>query len=330
MAVPLDDLIAALDADRPETLAALDARGFLVRGDDTLDSYRDRIRRVLAGGQELQQQLAATGEVKLFETFPVTAADAITPEIMDEAARTTWGLYRFSIDWVPGFFLRHGMGCLWGGCAVTEPESGFTVFLVRHSFAASPRWFIYNREELLSHELCHVARMALDDCTFEEHFAYATAHSRLRRYIGNWFQTKWDAILFLLPVLVLLTAEAVRTFTMLEYAIWPFWIIALAYPIFLQVRNQLQRRLFFQAFRGLQQAGCRYPAAVLFRCVREEIYELSWFRNDPGAFAEWLRIQASRSLKWQVIKYRFIDNAEEEMSASQTEAENKGDGDGCA
>ena len=328
MAVSLDDLLAALDAGRTETLAALDARGFLFRNDDTVESFRTRLLRMREGASGLQQELTTASSVKLFDTFVVQAEDAIPSAIMQEAARTTWGLYRFSVDWVPGFFLRRGIGWLWGGCAVTDPETGFTIFLVRHSFAASPRWFIYQREELLSHELCHVARMALDDSAYEEHFAYATAHSRLRRYIGNWFQSKYDAVWFLLPVLLLLAAETVRTFTMLEYQIWPFWLLALAYPLFLLVRNHLQRRKFFQAFRVLLLAGCRCPAAMLFRCVGEEIAELAgWTGRDSATILESLRAKATGSLKWQVMIYRFIDNAD--SSNLSADSDNSGEEDGC-
>jgi len=308
---PLADLLEQLDPARPETLAATDARGLLWRNRDTVETYRERVRRILDEGEKLLPKLADGAELKLFDTFPVTAADAIPAEIMNEAAQTTWGLYRFAINWVPGFFLRRGMGALWGGCAAIDPETFFTVFLVRHSFANSPHWFLYDRKELLAHELCHVARMTLDDPAYEEHFAYATAQSRLRRYMGNWFQTKWDAILFLLPVLILLAAESLRTFGPVHYPIWPFWLLALTYPGFLLVRNQRQRQTFFQAFLALRTAGCGYPAAVLFRCDAAEIAELARQRKQtPDVLLGGLRQKAQSSLKWQVIVYRFIDHPE--------------------
>ncbi len=42
------------------------------------------------------------------------------------------------------------------------------------------------RQELLAHELCHIARIALDSTLYEETFAYQVSPSPLRRL--------WDAI----------------------------------------------------------------------------------------------------------------------------------------
>lgn len=316
MAVTVADLVAGLDPARPETMAALDAHGFLVCSDDTVETYRERLLKIAAAGDELNGQLERDGSVTLFETFTVTTADRIPAEIMVDAARITWNLYRFSIDWVPGFFLKKGIGLLWGGCAVTDPETFSSIFLIRHNFARRPRWFIYRRDELMSHELCHIARMVLDDRQYEEHFAYATATSRLRRYMGNCFQTKYDALFFLLPVLVLLVAESIRTFGGCGYPIWPFWLLALFYPTFLLVRNQLQRICFFKALLALSACGCRFPRAVLFRCGREEIATLAGFhRREAAALSSRVREWATSSLKWQVIVFRFFDNTDGESFA---------------
>ncbi len=306
---PFDrDIIAAIQQNDLVMAATLDANGLLLRGDDDWCSFADRLVTYQQTYNRFESQLADEQEVTLFDSFKFRNQNRITPEIMAEAAEVTRKLYHFSIDWVPGFFLSRNIGPLWGGCAITDPEDFLTVFLVRNSFADRPRWFIYSRRELLSHELCHAARMVLDDNQYEEHFAYQTAHSRLRRYIGNCFQTKYDALLFLLPILLLLGAEIFRTLTGSYYPIWPFWCLAGIYPFFLICRNQLQRNRYFKARASLMACGCSAPEAVLFRCNSQEMKEIATRRSTPENLLAFLRQKSSLQLKWQVIMYRFFDN----------------------
>ena len=219
----------------------------------------------------------------------------------------------FSVAWVPGFFLSKSLGLLWGGCAFTMPDSLFSVFLIRRSFSAQKKWFIYRRDELLAHELCHAARGPLRDMIYEEHFAYMTAPSRVRRYMGNCFRTKWDAMIFLVPVLVLLTAQSIESFTRYKYDIWPFWIAALAGPALLLIRNQLCRNVYFKAVKTLKKAGIKNPKAVLFRCTVSEIKEITKYRKRLDSLKLYFKNKSGSELRWKVIMARFIDDNSESM-----------------
>ena len=76
----------------------------------------------------------------------------------------------FAIDYVPGFYLFEKVGLLWGGCSIYDDETEMKVFLLRPAFKNKKRFLIYDRTELIAHELCHCARQVLHDHAIEEFF----------------------------------------------------------------------------------------------------------------------------------------------------------------
>jgi hypothetical protein len=298
--------------DDLESLAMLDAGGLLIAPGEDFDSFLCRISGLLAFREKVEQELAQDQTFKLEEGFDLPADKRIAPEILEEAAAITEPLYAISVRWVPGFFLSKSLGFLWGGCSYTDTDSNLNVFLIRGSFARKKRWFIYRRDELTAHELCHAARSAMRDDTYEEYFAYQTSPFRGRRYLGGCFRTRFDALFFLAPVLLLLVAELGRTFLFHNaYPIWPFWMFAGLFPAFLLVRNQLERNRLKRAAKLLKEAGVRNPPAILFRCVTEEIKRFA--RLNSGYEAK-VRIDelARQELRWRLIKYRFVEEQHDE------------------
>jgi len=295
-------------AGSPQNFArvvSLDAAGHLVAPGETGDSFMRRMALWRSNLDSLETSMATREGFELWPGLQLKNSDRIPKEILEEAASCTESLYGFKIDWVPGFFLSKGLGLLWGGCAISlSPPSGASLFLVRSAFAKKEKWFIYGRKELLAHELCHVAREALQDLAMEEHFAYQTSLSRFRRYIGNCFRSEIDAYLFVVPVFILLGVQLCNL--LLEWSIpaWPFWLLALLPPAWLLTRNQLQRVRYFKAERALSALGCPFPKAVLFRCLSKEVDELSKLSGD--ALKARLKLKSETELRWAVIAARFL------------------------
>jgi hypothetical protein len=306
-------LIEQLKEDNTDALVELDKCGLLPAPGEELASFKKRLLELHVRLQEFHKKLNDNGKVDLFPGFPLKKKQLITKEIISEAAEITQNLFEFSVSWVPGFFLSKSLGLLWGGCAFTMPDSMFSVFLIRRSFTERVKWFIYRRDELLAHELSHAARGPLHDMIYEEHFAYMTAPSRVRRYMGNCFRTKMDAMLFLIPVLVLLTAQSIESFTRYRYEIWPFWIAALAGPAWLIFRNQLCRNIYFKAVKTLKKAGIKNPRAVLFRCTTSEMREIAKSSRRLDSLRIYFRNKSGSELRWQVIMTRFINPETENM-----------------
>ena len=301
-----------LTEDDLSELANLDSLGFLVGPDEKFEDFRQRLLKLSDALTEFDEKLAqGADEVEILDGVTVSKDKRIPDEIIEEAGKVTEHYYRFSINWAPGFFMSKDIGWLWGGCALTDAEQTFTVFLIRSSFMNKRKWFIYDRRELLAHELCHTARHVINDNTLEEFFAYQTAPSRIRRYMGNCFIYKHDAILFLLPTIILLAAQIVKSFTTYNYPIWPFWIFALSYPAFLLVRNNIARVVFFRACSKLIAFGFVDALAILFRCDWHTVVEISLLPS-PEAFRRFVHQKACTELNWRIIQHRFVINNSED------------------
>lgn len=294
--------IAALDAGSLERLAALDAQGIMLGPGECAEEFKERLSALERELAELDRQLLAPEGAELFKGVTLRPELAIPAEIMEEAAGFNLQAYAFSAAWVPGFFLSKSLGALWGGCAIVF-NSGLRVFIIRAAFAKAKSWLIYRREELLSHELCHAARAQMNDRRFEELFAYRLSFSKFRRRFGDCFQSSADALLFLCPVILLLAVQLSQTFFWPTVPVWPFWLLAFAYPLWLLLRSGATRRAFERARAVLAPVYGEHVDAVLFRCSRSEIEELA--AMPAGGAAAWAAVRVASELRWKVIDFRF-------------------------
>ena len=154
-----------------ESAAELDSLGFLAAPGEDEGAYAARLKSEEEKIVRFRNQLQREKVLEPYQGLIVDSHSEIPPEILDEAAEITRNAYGFEIRWVPGFFPVKGLGLLWGGCSIGSYEDIPALFIIRRSFEKKRRFFIYSREELTSHELCHVARSPLNDMPYEEHFA---------------------------------------------------------------------------------------------------------------------------------------------------------------
>ena len=295
----------SVDWDNPNTPYELDSHGLIAAPGETLETFAARIDELLRTRARFDLctgDQAGTESLEAEIGFKVGIIDPIGSEIIAEAAEKTEKLFGFRADWVPAFFPTRGLGLLWGGCTVIT-DSGFPVFFLRRGFQSKTKWFIYRRDELLAHELCHAVRGCLEDESYEEHFAYMTSDSMFRRWSGNCFRREWDAIAFLIPVVLLLAVQIIVYTGLLNLPLWPFWILAFAFPTFLIVRNIPERRMFFSARSKLEKNGFTNPDAALFRMTADEIRSLA--RTSDDQIDNFLENKSNTELRWQILIHRF-------------------------
>ncbi|MBR2374105.1 MAG: hypothetical protein IKA87_07735 [Lentisphaeria bacterium] len=286
--------------------AELDRSGFLPLPGESFSGFINRFKLSEESFAAFEQELAEHGSARMFDEFEVTPAERIAPEIMKEAAGKTMALYKFENRRVPGFFLSGKVGALWGGCMIGDPDNGFAVMLLRSEFRNRAKWYVYERQELIAHELCHAMRQSLNDSRLEEYFAYQTSGSFLRRHLGNCFVRELDAILFIFPTLILLGATLTRELSRLYFPLWPFWIFAAIYPLFLLLRNFSGVRAVKKAEKNLKKFGITEVSPVLFRCTFDELKILGKLRNREEFEEYRLRMQ-EKELRWAIMGIRFFD-----------------------
>ena len=279
-------------------LADLDARGLFPAPSETAPQFAQRLERLSAHLDKLQTAVQNNGTWEQ-EGFSFPPGSHIASKYFAAPAETTRKRYQFSIDWVPGFFINPTGSWLFGGCAYCDWEKPSVLFIIRRSFQKKERWLFYHRDELLAHELCHIARMPLDSLSFEETFAYQTSPKWMRRTIGGIFYQQRDSLLFLFSALALLVGQCLRQFLFSALPLWPFWLPFPLVVLWLTLRYAGLRRTMARAQEKLAQVFGENAQAVLFRCTDAEIAEIA----DCGNAHEWVKQQSS--LRWKVIRQRF-------------------------
>jgi len=283
-----------------EALIKLDAMGLIMGGEESVDDYIKRIRCLKNNLENMEKELKTTGKYENEEVL-VEKQDKIPKSMFHEVASTTKDLYSFSIDWVPGFFINPNMSWLFGGCAFYFFPDFFAMFILRKSFAKKDKWLIYNRQELLSHELCHVARAGLGSEIFEETFAYQTSGSKFRSLLGGIFRSPKDSFALLGSTFLLLFAQIARVFAFPSLPIFIFWSIIAVVFSFLLGRHLHYMQIFNNAIKNLSQIESNSTMSVLFRCTDAEIKQISKTANKQE-LQSWLQNKSQNNPRWEIIQ----------------------------
>ena len=317
-----DNLKKIADGDL-DALAEADANGFICGASEDAPAFAERLRAFLKNRSTLEAALEKDGRYDC-EGIVVTSADRIDARRFAAVAQKTQSLYGFAIDWVPGFYIDPSFGLLFGGCAFCQYPDFFTLFIIRRSFKRQARWLIYDRDELLSHELCHVAHIGLESRLYEETFAYRTSASGFRRLLGGMFLCQTDSFLFLGSALLLFLAQLVRTFWLSSLPLWPFWLACIGVFAWLGARHFFAMRRLERALRMLSPVFGDNAWNALFRCTDGEIIELAKMKA-ADTLHEWLAAKRASVLRWQVVYRRFAPaDCSTEVSANGKENHDNG------
>ncbi|MBQ6474348.1 MAG: hypothetical protein IJJ33_20370, partial [Victivallales bacterium] len=299
--LPDEHILKLAEKEDLGTLVKLDARGFLLGPGEDGPSYAARLRKLRQNTQKMSAALNATGHYQI-EDLKVEAKERIPDSYFGEVEKQCRSLYGFAVDWVPGFFVNPEF-FLFGGCAYCFFPEFFALFIIRRQFRQRERWFIYSRRELLAHELCHIARVALGSERFEETFAYQTSTSAFRRLLGGVFLNAGDSYLFLGSALLVLLGQMLRTFLLPIIPIWPFWTAMVCALGWLFLRYAWLRLTLSRAKATLHTVFGNRTNHVLFRCTDDEIAFLATLPHQE--LPDWLKRQTD--LRWKLLQqYRTI------------------------
>lgn len=292
--LPDEALLAAAEAGDVKALVALDSMGFIMGKEETPSDFVKRLRVLNDNINGMEETLAASGKYEKDDAV-VYSRDRIPKPVFAEAAAKDREIFGFSIDWVPGFFIDPFF--LFGGCAYYYFPDFFAMFIIRRSFRKNKKWFIYKREELLAHELCHIARIALGSELFEETFAYQTSDSSFRKLLGGIFLRPLDSYLFLGATFALLGAQIARTYFFPSLPICWFWLLPILVVSWLGIRYMRLMHVLAKARKNMAVIWGKAAELALFRSSDDEIWLWSKFQNDADA-RTWLEKQ---SIRWKVI-----------------------------
>ena len=168
-------------------------RGFIPGSNE---SEADFFRRI-----EFCEQLEKLLEEKVGASLPFRS-DSKAHKILQESLEETKTLFGIAPEWVPLFFNNHQLAPWHGGCAWifqlddTTPTAAF--LQLRARFRDHETYLkIYQRKELVAHELAHIGRMMYEEPQFEELFAYQTSTTPWRRWLGPLIRSSKESFFFI-------------------------------------------------------------------------------------------------------------------------------------
>lgn len=270
---------------------------------ETRESFITRVDYSLNLKENLPEELKTQLEDKSSKD------EQVANEILQQATGYLKNIYDCSPDWTPLFFSNYKLPFWQGGCAwifqMTDNSPTSALIQLRKIFSRSPHYFkIYNRKELLAHELAHCGRMMFQEPKFEEVLAYRTANSAIRRWVGPLLQSSIESALFMLLLFVLIVFDvfllALGRPDAYFVALW-LKLIPVGLIMGALIRLWRRQRTLDSCIENL--TGClgdrAKAVAVAYRLSDDEIYLFA--RSSSEEIRDYAGRQAREELRWEVI-----------------------------
>lgn len=245
----------------------------------------------------------------ILKTLSKSVSEYPQAEFLLEANRKLAAYYDTSSSWISLFFSNHQLPFWQGGCAwifqMTEDSPTGALIQLRKAFSHSSTYLgIYEREELLEHELVHVGRMEFKEPIFEEILSYRTSKSMFRRLFGPLFQSSMESFIFLLLLGFVFIFDnflfSLQHLHAHKIGLW-LWTAPLGYFAYLFTRLLRRQKIFNRCLKKLSEClgssqNARY---VIYRLQDKEIVMFS--KSSIEAIKEYAREHALNELRWKVI-----------------------------
>ena len=247
------------------------------------------------------------------QNFLPIAQEEIAPhEVLGPALHKIFQLYDSAPSWIPLFFSNFQLAFWHGGSAwifqqgEESPPSAF--FQLRRQFKDSRTYLgIYQREEIMVHEFCHVGRMGFEEPKFEEIIAYQCSASAWRRWLGPLVQSARESAFFVLLLFLILVLDLATFFwrdaSLFQMMQWtkllPLGLLGLALG-----RLWRRQRQFSHCLKTLQETvqDLSKARAILYRLTDREI--LLFGRFTPSEIKAYAKDELS--LRWKLIKLAYF------------------------
>lgn len=183
-------------------LLRLNQIGLIPGPGEAEEEFRKRVDYCL----NLKQELARQAE----KIFPESQLEPV--EQLKNAFSITKKLFDIEPSWIPLFYSNHNLAPWHGGCAwifqMEENSPTSALLQMRKAFFYKKRYLgIYQKDEVISHELSHVGRMVFQEPEFEEIIAYQTSDSCLRRFLGPIITSARETLVFVSILVVLIILD---------------------------------------------------------------------------------------------------------------------------
>lgn len=213
--------------------------------------------------------------------------------------------------WIPLFFSNYQLRFWQGGCAwifqETDQAPTASFFQLRQAFRKATKYLgIYDRDEMIAHELAHAGRMMFQEPKYEELLAYQTAVSPFRRWFGSLIQTSYESMILVLLLLFACAFDVIVLFSgnpaLFTMSSW-FKLAPFAFLLFLLYRLYHKHKTFAQAKVNLGEVVDQENLqAVLYRLTDQEVDVFASMQaQDLMEYA-----QKQQELRWQLLRKAYF------------------------
>ncbi len=302
----MSNVAESLDGETLERLARLDELGFLCPSEADPQSVISSAHQTLSWAEGIRESMRIDGEAEVMgEKF---AADQLVPdEILEECLQPVENRYAISPGWVPAFYSNRLLPWYVGGACFydRELENSRVCFVLRSNFRDSPKWLFYSRQEIISHEICHVARSGMYQNIFEEPLAYRISAKKMRRTLGPMFRSSWEGVAVLGSSLVLLGGSGATALGAPQWIHYAASTPLLATGTVLGARALNANILLKKAVCNLRRIYGECAEAIAFRCTDHEIFELADNKKDTSDVIDQCSTAPGQAFRWAIISKLF-------------------------
>ncbi len=239
----------------------------------------------------------------------------LSPHLLQEAWSVTEKLYGIYPQWVLVCCSNYQLMPWHGGCAwifKTSDSAPLAAFIqLRGSFYKRSNYLgIYNRTEIVTHELAHIGRMAYPESKFEELFAYQTSKKWWRQALGPIVESARESVFFIITLSALVGVD-LFLFISLEYLdfwhlfIWlhsiPFLLITLA-GVRLAYRHYTYKKCLYKLNLLLEDK--KKAKHLLYRLSDAEIVKFSHL--SPQAIRTYINNASLKSFRWHFFQAIYL------------------------
>lgn len=274
-----------------------------------LDEYNQK--GLIPGPEESEEAFIERAEYCLnLETEIFKDEQIITEPLLQEPLKKSEALYGIKPDWIPLFFSNERLSPWQGGCVwifqINDDSPTSALLQMRKGFAIKKKYLLlYDRDELITHELAHVGRMAFQEPKFEEILAYQSSSSWYRKILGPLFQASWESMLFVLMLMAIVFFDLFLILMgHLDLYFQLMWLKALpvVYVTLLLIRLIGRYRAFSRCKTRVKSLlpPNKDPLPFIYRLTDKEIIAFgSWSKEQ---IQEYIAEQKDHSLRWRTLE----------------------------
>jgi hypothetical protein len=254
---------------------------------------------------KLKEHLSTELQTKI----PFTIEKESPCDFLEKGCQKTSNLFDIAPHWIPIFFSNYRLSPWHGGCAwifqLKEETPTAALFQLRQAFRRFSSYLgIYDRDELIAHELTHVGRMLFHEPKFEEVLAYRTSHSSFRKWFGPIVQSSFESMIFVIILILIcvidISSIALGNSNTYQLVMW-LKLVPISLILLSLVRLWKRHHCLSCCLRNLQtivKEECK-AWAVLYRLRDREI--IAFAKMTPQQIANYAAEQAKDSLRWHLI-----------------------------